>query len=228
MKQRELITIFLAGWLAVGCERTRVAPELSTTYQAARQASERSDHPAAAIAYRQLLDQYPAFARGHLELAMLYDEKLGDPIEAIHHYRRYLALEPSSDRRHVVEDFIERSKLALAAKLPTTGGDAGELVRLQNQNNMLLAEIAALKAPVPPPLPVTNVVAAPLPATNVAVAVVEPPKLRTHVVLKGETLYSLAVRYYGSGAGVERIYQANKSNLPNKDQLRVGQSLVIP
>jgi LysM repeat protein len=227
VKQRELITILLAGWLVIGCERSNVAPELSATYQAARQASERSDHPAAAIAYRQLLDQYPAFARGHLELAMLYDEKLGDPIEAIHHYRRYLALEPSSDRRHVVEDFIERSKLALAAKAPTTGGDAGELVRLQNQNNALLAEMAALKA-APPPLPVTNVVAAPLPVTNTATTVAPPPKPRTHVVQKGDTLFSLAVRYYGTPTAWDKIYQANRGSLPNKDQLRIGQSLVIP
>ena len=227
MKQRKLITIFLAGWLAVGCERSHVAPELSATYQAARQASERNDHPAAAVAYRQLLDQYPSFARGHLELAMLYDEKLGDPIEAIHHYRRYLALESSSDRRRVVEDFIERSKLALAAKAPTTGADAGELVRLQNQNNVLLAEIATLKATAVS-TPVTNVVVTPVPATNTVVVVTEPARLRTHIVQKGDTLFSLAVRYYGTPTAWDKIYQANRGSLPNKDQLRIGQSLVIP
>jgi nucleoid-associated protein YgaU len=213
--------------LLTGCERARVAPELSATYQAARQASERNDHPAAAVAYRQLLDQYPSFARGHLELAMLYDEKLGDPIEAIHHYRRYLALESSSDRRRVVEDFTERSKLALVGKAPTTGADAGELVRLQDQNNALLAEIATLKATAVP-TPVTNVVVTPVPATNPVVVVTEPARPRTHIVQKGDTLFSLAVRYYGTPTAWDKIYQANKSSLPNKDQLRIGQSLVIP
>ena len=45
---------------------------------------------------------------------------------------------------------------------------------------------------------------------------------------QGETLYSLALQYYGTRAAWEKIYQANRNALPNRDQLKVGQSLVIP
>jgi nucleoid-associated protein YgaU len=50
------------------------------------------------------------------------------------------------------------------------------------------------------------------------------------VVQKTDTLYSIARQFYGSGAGagVDKIFEANKDKLPSKDQLKVGQTLVIP
>ncbi|MGO9528764.1 MAG: LysM peptidoglycan-binding domain-containing protein [Verrucomicrobiia bacterium] len=56
----------------------------------------------------------------------------------------------------------------------------------------------------------------------------ESPRARTHIVQRGDTLQSLALRYYGSRAAWEKIFQANRSGLPSKDQLKVGQQLVIP
>ena len=56
----------------------------------------------------------------------------------------------------------------------------------------------------------------------------ESPRVRTYIVQRGDTLQSLALRYYGSRAAWEKIFQANRSGLPSKDQLKVGQQLVIP
>ena len=53
-------------------------------------------------------------------------------------------------------------------------------------------------------------------------------RARTHLVQKGDTLQSLALRYYGTRSAWEKIYQANRSGLPSKDQLKVGQQLLIP
>ena len=224
----------IAGVLALlagGCDTSRTPPEQSAAYQQAQKAAERNDYAGAVAAYRALLDDQPRFARGHLELGLLCDEKLGDPIGAIYHYRRYLELEPSADKRRVVEDFIERAKLSLAAKLPQPSTvDTSELLRLQTQNAALAAELAALKTraaePVPPIAPSNSVARTPAPVVTNAVA--EPSRPRMHVVQKGDTLYSLALRYYGNRAGWDRIYQANRAALPNKDQLRIGQTLVIP
>src|SRR5207244_3284471 len=49
-----------------------------------------------------------------------------------------------------------------------------------------------------------------------------------HVVQKGDTLQSLALRYYGTRSEWGKIYAANRTILPSKDQLKVGQQLVIP
>ena len=55
-----------------------------------------------------------------------------------------------------------------------------------------------------------------------------PASPRTHVVQKGETWQSIALQYYGTRSAWEKIYAANRSVLSNKDQLKVGQQLVIP
>jgi len=229
-----LLGIALMAALLGACRRDVVAPEQSVAYQQARRGADAGDWATAAGFYRQLLDEHPKFARGHLELALLCDERLNDPIAAIYHYRRYLELEPNSDKRRVVEDFIERAKLSLAAKLPQPGSvDGGELLRLQNQNTALAGENAALKSKLAEYEALLHAPAQPA-LTNAAVTLVTNPpssitvKPRIHVVQKGDTLFSIATRYYGSPAGWQKIYQANQSVLPNKDQLKIGQQLTIP
>ncbi len=52
--------------------------------------------------------------------------------------------------------------------------------------------------------------------------------VRHHTVAKGDTLYSLARRYYSDQRRWKDIYAANQSVLANPDLIRVGQELVIP
>lgn len=226
--------MLLMATLLGACRRDEVDPEQSAAYQQARKSSDASDWKTAGAFYRQTLDEHPRFGRAHLELGLLCDERLNDPIAAIYHYRRYLDLEPNSDKRRVVEDFIERAKLSLASKLPQGGGmDTSELLRLQNQNTTLANEIAALKTKLAEYETAVNTPALPALTNVTAVIATNPPptveaKPRVHVVQKGDTLYSIAARYYGSRTAWQKIYQANQAALPNKDQLKIGQSLVIP
>ena len=39
---------------------------------------------------------------------------------------------------------------------------------------------------------------------------------------------SLALRYYGSRAASDKVFQANRSGLATKDQFKVGLQLVVP
>jgi len=55
-----------------------------------------------------------------------------------------------------------------------------------------------------------------------------PTGSRTHVVKKGDTLFSLARQYYGDASQWKKIYQANGDRIPNKDQIKIGQELSIP
>jgi len=229
---RHLMGVF-AGILLVGCDRPNSVTDLDaqrTPYtDKAKQMLERQDYPSAAACYEQALLADPRWSRAHLELGWLYDDKLGDPIMAIYHYRRFLALQPDSDKRQLVEEFMERAKLSLAAKLPQSPvSDPGEWTRLQNEraalqqeNTMLKARLTELEKPptvLPPSLPPPPVVTTPT----------EPSRPKTHVVTKGDTLYSLAQRYYGTRLAWERIYQANSAVMTHKDQLRIGQELVLP
>lgn len=53
---------------------------------------------------------------------------------------------------------------------------------------------------------------------------------RTHVVASGESLYTIAKKYYGSGekAKTDMIFTANRSKMASPDMLKVGMSLEIP
>ena len=252
---------WLAAWSAVtvlccGCERsvptTQVSapdPERTTEYQQARRLYDLREFKASAQQYEKLLAINPDFTNGHFEVALLYDDKLTDPIAAVYHYRRFLELDPNSEKRQLVEDFIERAKVSLVAKLPQSAiTDPADVSRLRDQNVALMRENELLKVQVagfenaaaaasartqtvtateveqvaPPTPPPTNVAVTPSPPNTGET----PP--RVHVVQKGDTLQAIALKYYGTRSAWTNIYKANKSALPNKDQIKVGQQLAIP
>jgi nucleoid-associated protein YgaU len=53
-------------------------------------------------------------------------------------------------------------------------------------------------------------------------------KGRLHTVSNGETLFSLARRYYGDGEKSSALYRANQARLASPDRLPPGTVLVIP
>ena len=54
------------------------------------------------------------------------------------------------------------------------------------------------------------------------------PATMHHTVKEGETLFSLAQRYYGDKEKFEEIYRVNREVVPAPDQLTPGTVLVIP
>jgi nucleoid-associated protein YgaU len=61
----------------------------------------------------------------------------------------------------------------------------------------------------------------PQPSVSVGPAVV-------HVVAAGESLGSIAVRYYGDSTRWQRIYEANRGVIPDPNALAIGTRLTIP
>ncbi len=267
MTLRHSMAVAIAALFLVACGRSGsisdADAEQEVNYQRARHLYEQQDFSGAAEFYNRALSVNPEFANAHLELAMLYENRLSDPISAIYHYRRFLELRPDSDKKQLVADFVERAKLSLAAKLPQSPiVDPNELTRLETEKTALLQENAALRtqvaelekvanatqvvatepataavassAPLVPsaataPAAAPGVVMAAAPIISLPEAsTMEAPRARMYIVQRGDTLQSLALRYYGSRAGWEKIFQANRSGLPSKDQLKVGQQLVIP
>jgi len=51
---------------------------------------------------------------------------------------------------------------------------------------------------------------------------------RTYVVQKGDTLYGLSRKFYNDPSKWKKIWEANKTRIPNKDKLPVGTKLIIP
>lgn len=51
---------------------------------------------------------------------------------------------------------------------------------------------------------------------------------KTHTVKRGDTLWALAKKYYGSGAKYPTIYNANRDKIKNPNLIQIGWVLTIP
>src|SRR5438552_13078768 len=87
-------------------------------------------------------------AEVHYKLALLYDDKLNDPVSALHHFRRYLALSPTGAHAADVKNSIKHDEIAALTAL---SGDSvitrTEAARLQNENLNLHKELEGRPAP---------------------------------------------------------------------------------
>ncbi|MFN3531539.1 MAG: LysM peptidoglycan-binding domain-containing protein [Candidatus Brocadia sp.] len=54
------------------------------------------------------------------------------------------------------------------------------------------------------------------------------PISRKHIIQQGDSLYSLAVKYYNDGTKWNKIFDANRKILKDQKSLKIGQELVIP
>src|SRR6266704_4246017 len=88
--------------------------------------------------YEAAVDGTPQSAEGHFKLALLYDDKMNDPLHALHHFKRYLVLDPNGSHAVEVKDFMKRDEVALGTSL---SGDSvvtrAEASRLRNDNRNL-------------------------------------------------------------------------------------------
>jgi len=56
----------------------------------------------------------------------------------------------------------------------------------------------------------------------------DPPKPRTHTVVRGDTLWGIAKKYYGNGSQYTKIYDANRDKIKNANLIYPNQVFVIP
>jgi nucleoid-associated protein YgaU len=92
-------------------------------------------------------------AESHLEAGSIYLYVTKDPVEAYHHFRRYLALQPNSKEANGVRGKVEEAKREFARTLPARplddqsmkmqADDAQE--KLRRENEELRAQLATLR-----------------------------------------------------------------------------------
>ena len=188
--------------------------------QDAENKSAQGDFERAVNLYEAALDDTPRGAEVHYKLALLYDDKLNDPVSALHHFKRYLALSPNGPHAKDVKDSIKRDEIAALTAL---SGDSvitrAEAARLRNDNLTLhkqLEERAASRTA----LEKLQGNDARKPGSRKAG--------QTYVVQSGDTLFSISRKFYKSPNRWKAILEANKKNVRNPKDLTVGQALVIP
>lgn len=177
--------------------------------------------------YESALDGSDKSADIHYRLALLYDDKMHDPLNALHHFKRYLTLTPTGTHAAEVKNFMKKDELELGTSL---SGDSvvsrAEAARLKNENLALRKEVEDQRARVAATdkAPSTNG-----PAGKTDSAGKTPPgKARTYVVREGDTLASISRKFYKSSGHWKKIRNANRSTIDDPGKLKPGQTLTIP
>lgn len=215
---RALAFVFPAILLLAGCEKQDNARE---AVDLGDKRAKLGAYKEAVRAYESALDGTAKTAEIHYKLGVLYDDKLKSPLAAIHHYDRFLELAPEGKRTDEVKkakaDCEKRLNLTLkdGAGLMTTA----EAARLRNENERLRRDLSDLRAARP-------AAAARVPDGSGTDKM--PAGARTHVVASGETLSSIAFKYYRNRAQSVLIKNANINQLGGKDVIKPGMTLIIP
>jgi LysM repeat protein len=207
-----------------GCDRIG-SSRYAQLMQDADNKSAQGDFERAINLYEAALDDSESTrnAEVHYKLAVLYDDKLNDPVSALHHFKRYLALSPNGTHANEVKNSIKHDEVAALTAL---SGDSviarSEVARLQNENLNLRKEIE------------TRITASRIAPEKSKVNGASSKKNtskkadQTYVVQPGDTLFSISRKFYKSPKHWKQILEANRKNIRDAKKLTVGETLVIP
>ncbi len=215
----QVFVIFLsAAVLLSGCERMVTSRNTRLVKEADWKAAQ-GDYLWAINLYEAALDGTPQSAEVHYKLALLYDDKLNDPLQALHHFKRYLVLNPEGSHATEVKDFIHRDEVSLGTSL---SGDTvvtrAEAARLRNENLRLHREIDA--GPVKP-----RPVAEKSPSRH---GEKSKAGAHTYTVKEGDTLASISRKFYKTSKRWRDIRDANENKVDDPNNLKEGVTLKIP
>ncbi len=138
-------------WVLTACNpsvsQSDQQDEKNPYFQKAKRRYQERDYKEAVKYYQRALEMDPHNGAAHLELGLLYEDKLQDYSYAIYHYRRYLELRPGAEKADLVKQFVDRAQLALAASVPNSPLVTGEeIARLRQENSNLLRQVEVLTA----------------------------------------------------------------------------------
>lgn len=200
------------------CERM-VASRHSRLVKEADWKAAQGDYLWAINLYEAALDGTPQSADVHFKLALLYDDKLNDPLHALHHFKRYLVLNPEGAHAVEVKDFMHRDEVALGTSL---SGDSvvtrAEAARLRNENLSLHRQIESSSA---------KNRATPEKATS-RHGEKNKGGSHTYTVREGDTLASISRKFYKTSKRWREIRDANENKVDDPDNLKEGVTLTIP
>ena len=309
--------VFAALLFVVGCERSDTSPFTAEIdepgYRRGKELIKQGRNQEALSEFQKVIDKrgLSNAPESHLEVGLLYQYHIKDPIAAIFHYRKFRELKPNSQQADLVRQRIDAATRDFAKTLPGQPMEnqldrldmGDQVLRLQRENEKLKSDLALTRAgkalpdtpaatpeaadnsvpeserpalpaednspivrasvdaepasvaaptrpaiaPVqqqtqppryPTPTPATTsrtptpaaAAATRQPTTPAATTTTRPANgsYRRVTVGKGDTLFSLAQRYYGNRSRWRDIYAANRDVMKSEADLRLGMEIKIP
>lgn len=216
-----LTALALAGG---GCEKL-FQKDSERTLDAGDKKATAGDYRMAIKFYESALDGTARTADVHYKIAMLYDDKLHEPVDALHHFNRYLELAPEGSHAKEAKSHQKEAMLRLSETL-SRGAliTQPEAVRIKQENLDLRMQIVKLKGQRATPAPASG------PALKGSEVVQKPipPGAKTYTVQRGDTLGSIAAKVYKNKARWPQIRDANFTGAKGTPPIRAGQELMIP
>jgi LysM repeat protein len=230
VRLQKIFATAICGGLALsvgGCDQM-ITPHSAQVVKDAESKTADGNYLRAITLYESALDGSAKSADIHYRLALLYDDKMHDPLHALHHFKRYLTLAPTGPHANEVKNFMKKDELELGTSL---SGDSvvsrAEAARLKNENLALRKEVEDQRSR----LHASNEKA---PSSNGPNGKMEsasrksPGKSRTYAVRDGDTLASISRKFYKSAGHWKKIRDANRSVVDDPGKLKAGQTLTIP
>lgn len=158
---RRLLPLFLGGlfFVLAGCadsERLTSATEIDEPNYREGQALLKTGRKQEALgAFLKVISKRGDDApESHLELGLLYLQHINDPLAAIYHFKKYLALRPNSQQAPLIKQRIDAATREFARTLPAQPIEGqpprvdlvAALDRMKQENDGLKQELANLKS----------------------------------------------------------------------------------
>jgi tetratricopeptide (TPR) repeat protein len=218
--RRKLWLAVACALLGAGCDRL-FDKGARNGIQYAEQKARSGDFAAAVLLYERALDGSPRSAEIHFRLGLLYADKLQSPVDALHHFGRYLALAPSGPRAKEAQTYKEEGERKIVGEF--SKGNVitqAEALRLKNENLRLLETVAQLRN--------AQKLAQPVVKAGEEKQKPIPPGARTYTVQPGDNFGKISMKFYKTKAKALTIQNANFNPQAGTPVIRPGMVLMIP
>jgi len=180
--------------------------------------------------YEASLDGTPATAESQYSMALIYDDKLDNPVAALAHFRRYMELVPNGPHVTDAKNFADQDVFKLTNTL--SSGDfmsQKDAARLKNQNFALQKDLAEARQEISAmrdEVKLANGSKGIRAADPIEKPI--PPGARTYRVESGDTLRSISRMFYNNPNRWQDIQDVNFGIVDGTVKLKVGMELQIP
>ena len=99
-----------------GCDRAAFNRS-DRSFEQAEQKRSAQDYRSAITFYEKALDNDKKAADAHFRMGMIYDANLDDPVGAVHHFKRYMEMQPNGAHAKEARANLDRIELKLATSL---------------------------------------------------------------------------------------------------------------